>query len=171
MFSYFSAPRPENSLQTLRNYCIRAWASSSSWQPGLQSPGVPAPAQASSPSLSWEPGDSARSWASGLSVCRRPGREYYTILYHTLYSAVLYYTTLYTFIVLFYHTLFYYTILHYIILLYHTICYSILNYTTLYYTVLYCTQLYCAVRYCTVICTLDSIYSISFNLCFVYYIL
>ena len=55
MFSYFSAPQPENSLQTLRNYCIRAWASSFSWQPGLQSTGVTAPAQASRPSLSGEP--------------------------------------------------------------------------------------------------------------------
>ena len=56
MFSYFSTLQPENSRQTLRNYCIRAWAtSSSSWQLGLQSTGVTAPAQASRPSLSGEP--------------------------------------------------------------------------------------------------------------------
>ena len=88
MFSYFSAPRPENSLQTLRNYCIRAWASSSSWQPGLQSPGVSAPAQASSPSLSWEPGDSAKSWASGL--CCTVICILYSILYIPYIVYILY---------------------------------------------------------------------------------
>ena len=134
VFSYFSAPQTENSPQTLWNYCIRAWASSSSssssWQPGLQSTGVTAPAQASSPSLSSNPGDCV----SGLSVCRgnRQGVLYHTIQYDTIH-----------------YTLFYYTTQHYL-LLDHTVYYNILYDDTLFYTILYCTALNCTVLCCVV---------------------
>ena len=132
VFSYFSIPQPENSRQTLRNYCIRAWASSSSsWQPGLQSTGVTAPAQASSPSLSSNPGDCV----SGLSVCRgnRQGVLYHTIQYDTIH-----------------YTLFYYTTQHYL-LLDHTVYYNILYDDTLFYTIPYCTALSCNVLCCDVL--------------------
>ena len=79
VFSYFSTLQPENSRQTLRNYCIQAWASSSSWQPGLQSTGVTAPAQASRPSLSGEPSRLCQvlsQWSQG-GLRARQGFYYY----------------------------------------------------------------------------------------------
>ena len=135
MCFYFSTFQPENSRQLSKNYCIQAWASSSSsWQPGLQSTGVTAPAQASSPSLGSNPGDCV----SGLSVCRenRQGVLYHTIQYDTIH-----------------YILFYYITQHYL-LLDHTVYYNILYDDTRFYIILYCTALNCTVLCCIVICVL-----------------